>query len=98
MNSIPLLPVPDGYFVRINHYTQPNELIGLCQSTTAKPPRYATMASVYGPGDQFVCEAWAFCSPKDSPSRKRGRAIAHNRAVTKLKRELLVGPDPIKVA
>lgn len=30
-------------------------------------------------GNSGVCEVWAYCTPKDVPSRKQGRAIALGR-------------------
>lgn len=81
-NRFALVPVPEGYKVRIRHTFDPVELRTCAARDGAEPPRYMTEASVVNLATGIT--EWvekAYCSPRDVPCRKTGRAIAHNRAV-----------------
>jgi hypothetical protein len=81
MPKINLLPVPEGYKVRIEHFFKPEDLECQCLSHTKKAPRYYTVSGLFDSKGNLVSLGYAACSPRDTPSRKVGRAIAHNRAV-----------------
>ena len=80
-HSFTLLPVPTGMKVKIYHTHDPKVLRFL--SISKRPPRYLTEATLVDTAtNTMVAMAFAWCSPKDTPSRKLGRAIAHNRCIT----------------
>lgn len=58
-----------------------------CDVTKARhvPPRYATRATVIDldTGKALTEDFWAFCSPRDSASRRTGRAVAVGRLLKK---------------
>jgi hypothetical protein len=83
---VALAPVPDGLKVRVRHMhtleckeAAFNSGIKVKQS---KLPRYFSYAEVFDPKTgESLASGDAICSYKDVPSRKLGRAIAHNRAI-----------------
>lgn len=90
MKKIPLLPTPMGCFVKIEHLHDPRDLANCRDTRRGQSPRYVTYARLYEEGASAPSvTAAAFCSHKDTPSRKMGRAIAHNRAVSYYNRQLL---------
>ncbi len=82
MKKVTLLPVPDGHKVKIIHVHDKNGLREMALSNPKKPPRYVTYAMLLDNEGMMVDIAIAACSPRDTPSRKLGRAIAHNRLLT----------------
>lgn len=82
--KVTLAPVPEGLKVKIFHIPT-NEVRAALDSMGVKGknrPRYYTFARVINRETQeVVAEGDALCSYKDTPSRKLGRAIAHNRAI-----------------
>lgn len=84
--KIALRPVPEGFKVRIEHVTDPQELQKQVRKAGDVPPRFVTWADVLDEQGHVVAFGGAFCSHKDNPSRKMGRAIAHNRALKYLER------------
>lgn len=90
MKNIPLLPTPAGCFVKIVHIHDAKGLKAVSDRRRKQAPRYATYAYIYEEGDaEPVAVASAFCSHKDTPSRKAGRAIAHNRVVSWFNRQIV---------
>lgn len=95
MKNIPLMPVPDGYKVRVIHVHDPDTLktwhdtkcaLG-ARSPKRKTPRYVTYAYVVDAAHNAIIygtHAFSVCSHLDNPSRRKGRAVAHNRAVSQL--------------
>lgn len=85
--KVTLAPVPDGLKVKIYH-TPTSEVqaaLDFMGVKGRKRPRYYTFARVIDRDTQEVlAEGDALCSYKDTPSRKLGRAIAHNRALKAL--------------
>jgi len=76
--------VPAGFNVRIQHFHDKDALEKATVGTPehpAKPPKYCTLAELYDTTGAVVAVSTAFCNPKDCPSRKKGRAIAHNRVI-----------------
>lgn len=84
MPKIELAPVPPGLKVRIYHMG-PKEVMNASAGIGIKPskqPKYYTVAELVNPVTHTVYATGdALCSYKDNPSRKMGRAIAHNRAI-----------------
>jgi hypothetical protein len=84
MPKIELAPVPPGLKVRIYHMG-PQEVRYVTAGLRIKPgkqPKYYTVAELVNPVTHTVYATGdALCSYKDNPSRKMGRAIAHNRAI-----------------
>lgn len=82
--KVELAPVPEGLKVKIfhvhtNEIKQALDFVGV---KGKKRPRYYTFARLIDRETQEVlAEGDALCSYKDTPSRKLGRAIAHNRAL-----------------
>jgi hypothetical protein len=86
--KIALLPVPDGMRVKIMHIADKVELRDLARTYLDPAPRYATIAELrWKDTDELVAYATSYCSPRDVPSRKMGRAIAHNRVVGRYLKE-----------
>lgn len=86
LSRLKLLPVPEGFKVQIEHYYSKGDLGGLCREKKNGlpdiPPRYATSAILVNKETKEVIhEVTAFCNPKDVPSRRLGRVIAHNRLI-----------------
>jgi hypothetical protein len=78
--KLPMLkPVPTGYKVKLHHYFKPDDLRDW--TTSKKPPKYVTLAVMVNPHGEVASFGGAACSPKDNPSRKLGRVIAHNRCL-----------------
>ena len=79
--KIQLIPVPEGYKVLVQH-TFDAATLSLLARTKRTAPKYCTYACVIEKvtGD-ICCEALSICSHRDTPSRKLGRAIAHNRVM-----------------
>lgn len=74
-----LLPVPEGLRVHITHVHDAKYLRVVYGKN---PPKYVTFADLYGRESLLpLARAESLCSPKDQPSRKLGRIIAHNRVV-----------------
>lgn len=95
--KIPLLPVPAGLTVRIVHIHDPARLERLARKG-CPPPRYVTIARVYDAHNNDVASSMAFCNPKDCPSRKAGRAIAHNRAVSAYLRSVALAHEELRAS
>lgn len=81
-----LLPVPDGFKMRIEHFF--GEKLKECIESGELPvhgsgPAYATVAQlVETETGEVVSFGVSYChGKKDLPSRKLGRLIAHNRAI-----------------
>lgn len=83
-------PCPEGFRVRVHHSHDPEDLeflaLDAANGETLPPPRYFTTAELFRVNDDGtllkVDEAIARCSPRDTPSRKRGFLIAYNRVLT----------------
>jgi hypothetical protein len=86
-----LLPVPEGYKVKMVHVHKPEDLEECRLVNFKKPPRYYTFAWAVDSVGHAVAFASAACSPKDKPSRKLGRLIAHNRVVNYLRETICIG-------
>lgn len=82
--KVELAPVPPNVKVKIYHMPT-NEVRAALEEMGVKGknrPRYYTFARVIDRDTlEVVAEGDALCSYKDVPSRKLGRAIAHNRAL-----------------
>lgn len=84
-----LLPVPDGCKMKLYHFHKPEDIADAISIAIEedfpkrkKSPRYLSLAFLLKEGEpEAVGFGWAICSHKDSPSRKLGRIIAHNRAI-----------------
>lgn len=87
MKKIALMPVPDGHKVKIVHVHKQSDLEGLKLENSKRAPRYVTYAILLDADGMVQTISSAACSPKDTPSRKMGRAIAHNRAIKEFSRQ-----------
>lgn len=91
MNNARKIACPPGYMVRVTHIHDPEELAFLAmddwEGGLLNPPRYVTLAELFRKTDdgnyEKLSEAMARCSPRDTPCRKRGYLIAHNRVLLK---------------
>lgn len=74
--------------IYFKHFHQGNQFAGIEECTLDIPRyiRYATRARAIDDTGGIVAEDWAFCSEKDNPSRKKGRAIAEGRILKTLKK------------
>lgn len=89
MDKCKKLHCPKGFKVRVVHIHRPEDLEFLAmdghRGDTLPPPRYFTVAELFRTNDDGsftkVDEAIARCSPRDTPNRKRGYLIAHNRVL-----------------
>lgn len=75
-----LKPVPEGVTIKYRHYTDPQDLADMGHPKA----KYLTIACLEYEdpnGFGFIFTS-ASCNPKDTPCRKVGRAIAHNRAIS----------------
>lgn len=72
-SKLVLLPVPAGHKIKYqHHYTDPEGV----------PPKlYATSAWLENEAGERVAVAHSTVNPKDTPIKKLGRAIAHNRCI-----------------
>lgn len=83
-----LLPVPNGTKVLLKHLHKPEDIrawfkraidAGLHGNAI---PIYATLAILIDKETgEVLGSGTSYCSPRDNPSRKLGRLIAHNRAI-----------------
>jgi endonuclease YncB( thermonuclease family) len=81
---VQLAEVPANLKVKIYHVPtkEVQAILTPFGKNTKKMPRYYTVARVIDRDTmEVVAEGDALCSYKDTPSRKLGRAIAHNRAL-----------------
>lgn len=93
--KLSLLAIPEGYRMRIKHYyeipipRQIHSASNLSSMHEEEGPKklYATSATLEDPNGNLICEAEAIVNPKDTPIKKLGRAIAHNRCMIKYKAE-----------
>lgn len=76
VSKLVLLPVPEGYTVRIKHYYTLGE-----EGYNGPKKLHMTTAALLNPQGEVVREADALVNPKDTPIKKLGRAIAHNRLI-----------------
>lgn len=82
--TIELATVPANVKVKIYHIPTKTvqKVLHPFKGSARKLPRYYTVANVVDRETlQVVAAGDALCSYKDTPSRKVGRAIAHNRAL-----------------
>jgi hypothetical protein len=84
-SKLVLLPVPEGYKLHLHHFTK-KELI-LQSKSDQPPPRYGTKAELFDEEGNSVCIGFSFCSHKDTPNRKLGNIIAHNRCIKKFNKQ-----------
>lgn len=82
MRNSQLRPLPAGTKMVIRHTHDPDMLKYDTLPHTKKSPRYATLAVLFSTETgEILGIGESYCSPRDVPSRKRGRIIAHNRAL-----------------
>lgn len=94
-DKLQLRPVPAGYKVKYQHFYKTTDGRPLFQDGDAWFIATTGGASTYyGTRVLFATDAWledstgervvrasAICNPKDTPNKKLGRAIAHNRCI-----------------
>lgn len=87
-SKLTLLPVPRGLVMKYQHYYVPGpgaeiEIVDGVRRIIGVKRLDSTVAWLEDELGNNVCEADALVNPKDTPIKKLGRAIAHNRCIKK---------------